>query len=654
MKKTINTMLIILVTCIFISSHNLHAEIQTIEKGNLVIENIPEIPQKIIDRIFQYNSTRSVDLKDWTADGKGMIISTRFGNTVQLHLIEEPGGAREQITFFPETVNYAYVSPSLELNGFLFLKDIGGKGTYQIYYYDFENGEYTLLTDGSSFNAFVKWSNEGEKFVFSRKDLNNEKCIIYLIDKENTEKKHKIFEKTGWWVTLDWSPDDKKLLLMNRISANESYCYILDIASGKLTQINPSKETIGYKIEGCLWSKNKDGLYITSDENSEFLQLKYYDLSNKQFTTLTSEIPWDVAQIAQSRQGDKLAFVTNENGLSKLYLLDTKTNKYEQVLNIPISKIYSLRFDPDGNRLAFITNSPKTPGDLFVMDLKDNSIERWTHSEVGGLNTETFIEPKLIEYKTFDLVNGKPRMIPAFYYKPLKGDRPFPVLIEIHGGPGAQVSPSFNPMFQYLLNELGIAIIAPNVRGSAGYGKNYLKLDDGYKREDSVKDIGGLLDWIEKQPELDASRIAVSGTSYGGYMVLASMVHYNNRLKCGIDNVGISNFVSYLENQSEYRRDLRRVEYGDERDPEMRKFLTAISPLTSVQQITKPMFIIQGLNDPYVPKEESEKIVSAIRKNEGTVWYLLAKDEGHGFRKKSNIDYYKYSVSYFLENYLLQ
>jgi dipeptidyl aminopeptidase/acylaminoacyl peptidase len=639
--------------CTFISLHGLQAQIQRIEKDNLIIEEIPEIPQRIIDRMYQYQSTRSAAIQDWTANGEGMIITTRFGETTQLHLIEKPGGARKQITFFSEPVREAHVSPNPRINGFLFTKDLGGNEFYQIYFCNLSNGEYSLLTDGSSLNGFPKWSNDGKKFVYYGTGRDGRNWDVYLTDMNTPDKARRILEKFGTWVAIDWSPDDKKLLIINYISANESYYYTLEIATDELTQINPSKDKIAYGLSG-LWTKNGDGFYMTSDEGSEFLRLRYYDLEQKEFTTLTPNIPWDVEQLALSQQGDKLAFTTNENGVSKLYILDTKTAQYEQIPNTPTGQIYNLRFHPDGKELGLVINTPKTPGDVFVMKLDDHSITRWTYSEVGGLNTESFVVPNLIEYETFDEVDGKPRLIPAFYYKPSKGDSPFPVLIDIHGGPESQFIPFFSSTIQYYLNELGIAVIAPNVRGSSGYGKSYLKLDNDYKREDSVKDIGKLLDWIEEQPELDASRVAVIGGSYGGYMVLASMTHYNDRLKCGIDIVGISNFTTFLENTKEYRRDLRRAEYGDERDNKMREFLTHISPLTNAHKITKPMFIAQGLNDPRVPVGESEQIVSAIRNNKGHVWYLLAKDEGHGFRKKSNLDYYTNAVVYFLESFLLQ
>jgi len=353
-----------------------------------------------------------------------------------------------------------------------------------------------------------------------------------------------------------------------------------------------------------------------------------------------------------SPNGEWLAFSVNEDGISKLHLWKTATREEVALPELPIGQVFGVEFSPDSGKLAMGIGSPQTPGDVYVLEIASGKLERWTYSEVGGLDSSKFIMPELIHYETFDKVNGKPRKIPAFYYKPA-GDGPFPVLIDIHGGPEAQARPFFHSVRQLYLNEFGVAILTPNVRGSSGYGKSYLKLDNDYLREDSVKDIGKLLDWIEKRPELDSERVMVYGGSYGGYMVLACMTHFNDRLRGAIDVVGISNFVTFLENTREYRRDLRRVEYGDERDPEMREFLNKISPTTNAHKITKPLYIAQGLNDPRVPASEAEQIAAAVRKNGGEVWYLLAKDEGHGFSKKRNRDVYTAVTALFIQRFLV-
>ncbi|MCH8981886.1 S9 family peptidase [candidate division KSB1 bacterium] len=640
----------ILVLCFLVLSFGfIYGQVNRVEKGNLVIEDIPDIPERIKSRMGQYQNVRSAFLQDWHPSGQGMLISTRFGETNQFHWVKIPGGAREQITFFEEPVSSANANPKKP--GFLFSKDVGGSEFYQLFYFNLQNGNYKMLTDGKSRNGFGLWSNNGDRFSFYTTKRNGRDWDIYVADADQADRAQPILEKTGTWVAVDWSPDDSKLLVFNYISINESYPYVLDRKTKELIQINPSKKKISY--DSVEFSKDGNGVYLTSDENSEFQRLQYYDLKTKKMSVLTADIPWDVNEFGLSDDGKFLVFVSNEDGISKLHMWNLQTDKPVKLPEIPVGQIYGLNFSPDSKRLGMVLNTPQTPGDIYALNIEQNELVRWTYSEVGGLMTDNFVTPELIHYETFDKVDGKARMIPAFYFKPKNVTGPVPVLISIHGGPEGQYRPFFSSATQYYVNELGIAVLAPNVRGSAGYGKSYLKLDNGYKREDSVKDIGALLDWVAGQPEFDKDRVAVIGGSYGGYMVLASMTHYNDRLSCGIDIVGISNFVTFLKNTKEYRRDLRRVEYGDERDPKMSEFLNKISPNNNATKITKPMFIAQGLNDPRVPASESEQMVEVIRKNGGGVWYLLAKDEGHGFRKKTNRDFYYNTVAMFLETYLV-
>jgi dipeptidyl aminopeptidase/acylaminoacyl peptidase len=322
---------------------------------------------------------------------------------------------------------------------------------------------------------------------------------------------------------------------------------------------------------------------------------------------------------------------------------------------LPVGLVAGMAFSPDGTRLALTLNTATSPSDAYVIDLATASMTRWTQSEVGGLDTSRFIAPTLVRYPTFDKVKGKARTIPAFVYRPASvpdGSR-VPVVINIHGGPESQAMAYFSASTQYLVHALGVAVIYPNVRGSSGYGKSWLRLDNAEKREDSVRDIGALLDWIATQPDLDASRVAVMGGSYGGYMVLATMSLYPERIRAGIDVVGISHFGTFLKNTEDYRRDLRRAEYGDERDPGMRKVFERISPLNNAGRIRAPLFVAQGRNDPRVPFSEAEQIVKAVRANGQPVWYLLFGDEGHGFRKKSNSDYYNAASMLFLKRHLL-
>jgi dipeptidyl aminopeptidase/acylaminoacyl peptidase len=298
-------------------------------------------------------------------------------------------------------------------------------------------------------------------------------------------------------------------------------------------------------------------------------------------------------------------------------------------------------------------STAQTASDAFAFDTTTGELVRWTESEIGGLDASQFVEPVIGTYPTFDMVDGSPRQIPFFYYKP-KGTGPFPVVISIHGGPEAQERPGFAAIWQYWVNELGIAVVVPNVRGSTGYGKSFVELDNGFNRKDSVKDIGALLDWIATQPDFDKDRVMVYGGSYGGYMVNATMVDYADRLAGGVSIVAISNFVTFLENTSGYRQDLRRVEYGDERDPAMRKFQEEIAPLNSADKIVDPIFIIHGANDPRVPLSEAEQLFAAVKKNGAQPWFMVAMDEGHGFRKKVNRDAMNAAVALFFKERLLK
>lgn len=398
---------------------------------------------------------------------------------------------------------------------------------------------------------------------------------------------------------------------------------------------------------------DESGYFFLTDQKSEFQQLAYQVFGDEGFEIITEKIPWDVDDFIMSQDKKRAAFTANEEGMTSLYLLDPATFEARKVDNLPIGVMGKLEFSPDGTSLAFSLRSARSSSDVHVLHtgttpLHFGELTQWTSSEVGGLDTSTFATPELIRFPSFDDLE-----VPAFVYKP-EGEGPFPVVIDIHGGPESQRRPVFSNTLQMQVGKLGAAVIWPNVRGSRGYGSEYMGLDNGYLRENSVKDIGALLDWIETQDDLDASRVAVTGGSYGGYMVLACAVHYSNRIAAVVDVVGISNFVTFLENTLDYRRDLRRAEYGDERDPRMRAFLESISPNRHVDKIDVPMLIVQGENDPRVPVSESDQMVKALRENGKTVWYLLGKNEGHGFYKKANLDVYNQVKFMFLKRFLLE
>ena len=621
---------------------------------NLIVEGIPPIPDELVTRLTQYQNIRSAGFADWHPSRRAVLISTRFGETSQLHLVESPGGARRQLTFLRERTLGGDFCPQTEHNCLILRSDVGGAENYQIYRLDLADGRLHLLTDGKSRNGGLLWNHAGTRLAYTSTKRTDRHFDIYLTDPQNPADEKLVLEVQGAWGPLDFSPDDSLLLLEQYISINQSYLHLLNLTDGSVETLTPeTDEKVSYR--DAQFSQDGKGIYLSTDKDSEFIRLAYYDLAAKTYTYLTSNISWDVQSFDLSDDGRYLVFITNQDGISKLHLRDLSASESLPVPDLPPGVIGGLKFRPGANEFSFVVTSARTPTDVFSYRIAAAELTRWTRSETGGLDPETFSEAELIHFPTFDEVDGKPRQLAAFLYRPgPKFQPPYPVLINIHGGPEGQARPSFRSRSNYYTSELGIAVIRPNVRGSAGYGKSFLQLDNGFQREDTVRDIGALLDWIETQPYLDKDRIAVIGGSYGGYMSLATMTHYNHRIRCGFDYVGISNFVTFLENTKTYRRDLRRVEYGDERDPKMRQHLIAISPLTNAHKITKPLFIAQGLNDPRVPAGESAQMRDKVRAQEGPVWYLVAKDEGHGFAKRANQDYLQYALILFLEEFLLK
>lgn len=615
--------------------------------SNLKAEGIPPIPASLMEKLNRYSEARTAFLLDWHPVRREILISTRFGEVPQIHRVAMPGGARTQLTFFPDRVGGGRFDPRGG-EAILFSKDVGGAEFFQIFRQDLKTGDIALLTDGKSRNTGLVWSPSGRRIVYSSTRRNGKDTDLYVADPSDPASTRLLLEvEGGGWSAVDWSPDETRLTVVEFRSVNDTSLYLVDAATGNKELLTPPGEKAAYT--GGYFDKDGKGIYLATDRDAEFLRLAYMDLATRKIEVLRGDLDWDVDDIALSRDGRRLAYTVNEEGISKLHVMDTATRKHLALPAVPVGVIGGLRWHDNSRELGFTLSSARSPADVYSLDVETGKFERWTFSETGGLNPESFSEPELIRWKSFD-----GRMISGFLYRPpAKFQGPRPVIIKIHGGPEAQYRPGFLGADNYFLNELGVAIIQPNVRGSAGYGKTFLQLDNGMKREDAVKDIGALLDWIRARPDLDKDRIMVTGGSYGGYMTLAVMTHYSDRVRCGLDVVGISNFVTFLERTEAYRRDLRRAEYGDERDPKMREFLLKISPLTNAHRITRPMFIVQGKNDPRVPASESEQMVAAIRNNRVPVWYLLAEDEGHGFTKKKNRDIQLAATVLFVEQHLL-
>lgn len=617
---------------------------------NLVVEGTPKIPATLADTVGRYSDFRAASFESWDPDRREMLIETRFGDTAQVHQVKVPGAARTQLTFFPDRVAEA-IYPPVKSNSFLFMKDVGGGEFFQLYRYDLATGDVTLLTDGKSRNVDPRWSYQGDRFAFGSTRRDGNDVDIWVVNANDPSSSRMVAQlEGGGWSVADWSPDGKQLLVTNYVSAAESYVWLMDVASGKKELLTPKSGTETVAYSNARFAKDGKSAYVTSDQDSEFQRLIKMDLASRKVTVLTSALDWDVDEFDLSQDGHWIAFEANEDGISILHVLDTTTNKEAPVPKLPVGVMYGIQWRNNSRELRFSLSTASQPYDAYSVDMTSGKVERWTFSETGGLNTSGFAEPQLIHWKSWDQ-----RSISAFLYKPgtrFSGKRP--VIIDIHGGPEGQVRPDFLGRDNYYLNELGIAMIYPNVRGSTGYGKSFQKLDNGFLREGSYKDINSLLDWIQTQPDLDANKVMITGGSYGGFMTLAVATNYNDRICCSVDVVGPSNLVTFLEHTSGYRQDLRRVEYGDERDPKMREFLERIAPANNAKNITKPLFVIAGQNDPRVPASESAQMVQIVRKNGTPVWWLLAKDEGHGFGKKKNRDYQFYATVEFVKEYLLK
>jgi dipeptidyl aminopeptidase/acylaminoacyl peptidase len=610
----------------------------------LVADGIPAVPDAMVAETRPYMEFRTASFTGWNPNDRSMLIATRFGNTAQVHSVKGPMMARTQISFEVEPVSGSW-SPKGDV--LLARKDIGGNEFFQLY--TLKNGQLTLLTDGKSRNSFNAWSMDGQRIAYTSTRRTGKDNDIYIIDPRDPKSDRLVAQvKGGGWGVGGFAPDGKTAVVSEYISVTKSNLYLMDTATGAMTPIGDVKKDIAYggaefAPDGTLW--------VTSDEGSDFQRLGTLDPKTGKFTPKGPEKKWDVDAFDIADDGSFIAYVVNEAGIDRLKLMDVKTGAVRTVSTLPAGGIGGVQIAPWGE-VGLTFTSATSAADAYSVDPKTLNVTRWTQSETGGLDTNQNVEPQFIEVKSFD---GEP--VSGFLYRPdpakFPGKRP--LIVNIHGGPEAQATTGFMGRNNYLLNELGVAIFYPNVRGSTGFGKRFVSLDNGpFKREDSVKDIGAFLDTLEKDAGLDASRFAVTGGSYGGYMCYASSIHYGARLKGALCVVAISNFVTFLENTQDYRRDLRRVEYGDERDPKQREKLTEISPLTSVSKLNIPLMVVTGANDPRVPASEADQIVAAVRAKGGTAWSLVGKDEGHGFAKKANQDYQFWTSLMFWQKTLLK
>ena len=609
----------------------------------ITADGVPAIPLDLAERVRPYLEARSAGAVDWNPADRSLLISTRFANVAQLHTVAAPLAMRRQITFEADRVSGGAYSRSGDV--LVVQKDVGGGEFFQLY--TLKEGRLTLLTDGNSRNSLGAWDKEGRRIGYSSTRRNGADSDLYVMDPRDPKSDRMVAEvKGGGWQIADFAPGGDHAVVVNYQSVQKSVLYDLDVATGAMTPITDPAATVAwsgveYAPDGTLW--------VTSDEGSDFQRLGTLDPKTRRFTPVTTE-KWDVDTFDIADDGRTIAYVTNEAGTSRVKLLDPRTKRVRSVTALPEGVAGGVRIAPWGT-VAVSVSGAGTPGDAYAIDPKSLAVTRWTASETGGLDPAVNRAPELIRVKSFD-----GQEVSGFLYRPdparFPGRRP--LLIDIHGGPEGQSQPSFRGAANYYLNELGVALFYPNVRGSTGYGKRFVSLDNGpFKREDSVKDIGAFLDRLSSDAGVDAARIGVQGGSYGGYMCYASAIRYGARLKGAQCTVAISNFVTFLQNTQSYRRDLRRVEYGDERDPAQRAKLTAISPLTSVSKLRVPLLVVTGANDPRVPKSEADQMVAAVRRGGTPAWHIVAADEGHGYAKKENRDYQTLATLVFWQRYLL-
>jgi dipeptidyl aminopeptidase/acylaminoacyl peptidase len=624
----------------------------------IVLQGVPEISSETTDSLAEYQNTRSTHFMGWTVNSKGIYIKTRHNGFNQIHRVDRAGGSREQLTDASEPIGEAVRQPGGEL--IAYAMDIGGSGFDQIMLFNPEDGHTRILTEGETLNNRMVWDVTGERLAYRSTRRNGRNNDIWIMDVQHPDKARMVLKSDdgALWKPVDFSADGKLLIVQYYAGITDSRIYILNLETSEL-HLLVGDEHISTSSVASGFNHDDSEVLFVSNQRGNAAEIGSVSVSAERlFRYVEDSITWDVSNFELSADGRRGAFITNEEGISKLYLFDPKLMRYQRVRRTPIGVISALRFSPDGRKLGMTLNTARTPSDAFVLKLRGKPLSfdklvRWTHGAVGGLNPDKFIQPKLVHFPARMLTNERIILMPAFVYQP-KGRGPFPVVIYIHGGPEGQFRPSFNSQIQMWVEKLKVAVIAPNVRGSLGYGEPYLAMDDGVLRENSVKDIGFLLDWLSFQKKFDETRVAVYGASYGGYMSLASAVHYSDRIKGAIARAGISNFVTYLENTQDYRRDLRRVEYGDERIPEMRAFLESISPLSNVDSIRTPLLIATGQNDPVVPVTESQQMVSALRKRGLPVWYMNALNEGHTFERKENRDMFQQLTFLFLQEFLFE
>lgn len=640
--------LIVSISASIFSQSSLAQSDELVPGSNLEIVGIPKIPKSLAQQVKRYTGAYGLPLAGWHPE-KREIWLKGLSRASWLSRIDMPGGSPNTWMYINEPGIYdLYFHPKAKY--LIYNKDANGDEAYQMYLFDLENRSSTLLSEAKTRNTEFVWSRSGDKVIYSYTPAHSRGVSLAVINPFDPKSNRILVQSTGNYLkAYGWSLDDMTAVYCEFTSNVSSKLYLVDVSSGKTELLSPRDDNGAYYVSPA-FSKDSKGLYVITDRGSEFRRLAYLDLGKKKFDYLTTNIKWDVDEFQLSPDGKTIVLNVNEDGISRIYSIDTSSNQIKSNTSVPTGVISDLRWNSASSDVAFNFKSPGSPNDVYFLNIKTGQVERWAKSVSGGIDLDKFTLPDLIHWKSFD-----GRTISGFLYRPpasFKGKRP--VIIDIHGGPEMQHRPGYSHDNNFFINELGVAKIYPNVRGSSGYGKTFLKLDNGLKREDAVKDIGALIDWIKTQPNLDADRVMVQGDSYGGYLALSAVIAYGDRLKAAVSDSGFSNLITTVEANEEWRRNIQRSEFGDERDPKIRDFMKRTAPLNNAYKLKMPLFIIQGRNDPRAPYQESESLVKAAQKSGVPVWYLSANDEGHGFVKLANYEFRVCSLILFVKEHLLK
>ncbi|HEY7888182.1 MAG TPA: alpha/beta fold hydrolase [Steroidobacteraceae bacterium] len=608
--------------------------------GTLVFDGIPPADPTLASQVERYEEWRQATFLDWLPDGS-MLVATSFGGQSEVHRVASPLGMREQVTFGDGSVLEARAPQSGA--GFVFVRQTNGYP--QLFEYS-GPGAARQLTQGNYLHGSPVWSHDGKRVAFYGTDRTGANDDIYVANiPAATRPRLAIAGSTGDWRPLDWSQDDSKLLLLNTVSPEKSALYVAQVATGALTPVAIPES----RITAASFAADGVGFCLISNAQSDFEQLLYFNPITHVTRRVSADVPWDVETFAVSAGGHYVAYVVNDDGQSHLAVLDTLRNLEFKPPGLQDGRISGIGFDDKGEKLAFSYESARSPRDVYVYDVAQGTVQRWTHSEIGPLDPANLAAAQLVHYPTWDRFGLSRRTLSAYVYLP-RGPSPCPVLIILPGGQNlhSQFRPGWNAFIQFIVNDLGYAVIAPNVRGSSGYGNTFRALDGGRLRDDAVRDVGALLVWIGLQPGLDSHRVAVMGHAYGGFLALASLATYSDHLQGAIDVAGIANLVDFVGNSPAAERAQRAAEFGNVQDTDMRAFLDRISPLDNVALIHRPVFIVQGLDAPGSRAADSQQLVWRLRSQGNQAWYLSATDAGNDLTTPADRQAYLETAAQFL------